>query len=135
MTRWTRHNLPRAEEMEHVARAVMRDLPAPFNAHMDGVTLHVEELADRETLDSLGLPEAMMLSGVYQGVPLEHRSISDFARMPDRIRLFRRPILAEWLERGDISLQDLIAHVVIHEIGHHFGLSDEDMHTLEGEDE
>ncbi len=72
----------------------------------------------------------MQLSGLYEGVPLNHQSVSQSGMLPERITLYRRPILAEWQSTG-VSLEQLVAHIVIHEVGHHFGFSDDDMHALE----
>jgi predicted Zn-dependent protease with MMP-like domain len=84
-------------------------------------------------LDSLGIEDPFELTGLYQGVDLGHRSVLDYGTEPSRVFLYRRPILDEWTERGDVSLGDLIAHVLVHEIGHHFGLSDDDIHRIEDE--
>ena len=105
-------------------------LPAPFSAHLGDVVLQVEEFADEATLEAMGFEDAFDLTGLYEGVPLTEKSVDQSGTLPDRVRLFRRPILDEWAE-GEDSLEHLVAHVVIHEIGHHFGFSDDDMHMLE----
>jgi predicted Zn-dependent protease with MMP-like domain len=92
--------------------------------------LQVEEFADEETLEALGIEDAFDLTGVYEGIPLTEKSVEQSGGLPDRIRLFRRPILDEWA-CGNDSLEHLVAHVLIHEAGHHFGFSDDDMHALE----
>ena len=117
--------------MEALALAAFERLPAEFRAHLGAVVLQVEEFADEETLASLGIEDPFELSGIYEGIPLHEKSIGHSGTMPDRIRLFRQPILDEWVERGDETLEHLVAHVVVHEVGHHFGLSDEGMHALE----
>ncbi|QZH75500.1 MAG: metallopeptidase family protein [Erythrobacter sp.] len=122
---------PSAEEMTVMARAALDRLPQPFAAQMGEVVLLVEEWPDEEVLAEFGMDNPFELTGLYEGLPLIERSIEHSGTMPDRVRLFRRPILDEWAERGDETLEHLVAHVVIHEIGHHFGLSDEDMHALE----
>lgn len=122
---------PSAREMEAMARAAIARLPAAFAAHLGDVVLQVEDFAEDDLLAGMGIENPFELSGVYEGVPLTERSIDHSGTMPDRIRLFRLPILLEWCERGDESLDHLVAHVTIHEIGHHFGLSDADMHALE----
>ena len=121
---------PCADEIEALARAALARLPVQFAAHLDEVVLRVEEFADDALLAEMGIEDPFELTGVYEGLPLTERSIEHSGTLPDRIRLFRRPILDEWAE-GDDSLEHLVAHVLIHEIGHHFGLSDEDMHALE----
>jgi predicted Zn-dependent protease with MMP-like domain len=122
---------PSVEEIEALARAAMGRLPPEFAAHLGEIVLQVEDFAEDALLDELGLEDPFELTGVYEGLPLGAKSIDHSATMPDRIRLFRRPILEEWAERGDETLERLVAHVMIHEIGHHFGLSDADMHALE----
>ncbi len=124
---------PTAEEMEAMARAALARLPDEFARHLGAVVLQVEEFADEETLGELGIEDPFELTGVYQGLPLHVKSIEHTETMPDRIRLFRAPILDEWMARGDVSLEQLVSHVVIHEVGHHFGLSDDTMHALEDE--
>ena len=121
---------PSAAELEAIARRVLERLPRPFADHVGQVVLQVEEFADEATLRSLGIDEPFDLTGLYEGLPLTEKSVEHSGTLPDRVRLFRRPILDEWAT-GDDSLERLVAHVVIHEIGHHFGFSDEDMHALE----
>ena len=111
----------------------MERLPQQFREHLGNVVLQVEEFADQRTLAAVGLSNPHHLSGIYEGIPLDRKSISHSGAMPDRIRLFRVPILEEWLARGDVSLEFMVAHVLIHEVGHHFGLSDETIHWLEDE--
>jgi len=94
------------------------------------VVLLVEDFADDETLKSMGIEDPFELSALYEGVPLTEQSVSQSGTLPETIRLFRRPILDEWVA-GDDTLETLIAHVLVHEVGHHFGLSDDDMHALE----
>lgn len=108
----------------------MNALPEPFAGHLEGVVLLVEEFADDETLEALGIEDPFDLTGIYEGIPLTERSVEHSGTLPDRIRLFRRPIIDEWAS-GDDTLEHLVAHVLVHEVGHHFGLSDEDMHRLE----
>jgi len=122
---------PSAEEIEEIARRALNALPRPFADSIGEIVLEVEEFADDVTLDSLGIEDPFDLTGVYQGVPLTERSVEQSGILPERVRLFRRPILDEWASGND-TLEHLVAHVLIHEIGHHFGLSDGDMHALEG---
>jgi predicted Zn-dependent protease with MMP-like domain len=121
---------PTADEIEAIARAALQALPAPFAGSLGDVVLAVEEFADDETLRAMGIHDAFELTGLYEGVPLTERSVEQSGTLPDRIRLFRRPLLDEWAD-GEDPLEQLVAHVLIHEVGHHFGLSDEDMHALE----
>lgn len=122
---------PSAAEIEVLARKAIARLPRQFAVHLGEVVLQVDEFAEDALLDELGIEDPFDLTGVYEGLPLGARSIDHLGTLPDRIRLFRRPILEEWAERGDETLEHLVAHVTIHEIGHHFGLSDEAMHALE----
>ncbi len=121
---------PDADAIEAIARATIARLPQQFAEHLGDIVFAVEEFADDETLAALGLEHPLDLSGLYHGRPLGEKSSMDVAPMPDRIVLYRRAILEEWIETG-VRLDDLVAHVTIHEIGHHFGLSDDDMHALE----
>ena len=121
---------PDADTIEAICRATIARLPAQFAQHLGDIVFAVEEFADDETLAALGLDHPLDLSGLYHGRPLGEKSSMDVAPMPDRIVLYRRAILEEWIETG-VRLDDLVAHVTIHEIGHHFGLSDDDMHALE----
>ncbi len=122
---------PDAAEIEALARAVLARLPEAFRVHLGDVLVRVEDFADDAVLADLGIADPFDLTGLYEGVPLGDKHAAPSGTMPDRIRLFRRPILDEWAARGDESLEHLVAHVLIHEVGHHFGLSDEAMHALE----
>ena len=121
---------PSADEMEAMARRALDSLPEPFASHLRDVVLLIEDFADERTLAAMGIEEPFDLTGIYEGIPITERSVEHSGTMPDRIRLFRRPILDEWAE-GRHALEHLVAHVLVHEVGHHFGLSDEDMHALE----
>jgi predicted Zn-dependent protease with MMP-like domain len=121
---------PSNAEIEAIARSTMKALPAPFSDSLDDVVLLVEDFADDATLAAMDIDDPFELSGIYEGVPLTERSVDQSGTLPERIRLFRRPILDEWAS-GDDTLEHLVAHVLIHEVGHHFGLSDDDMHALE----
>jgi predicted Zn-dependent protease with MMP-like domain len=121
---------PDADAIEAIARAAMVRLPDAFRVHLDGVVLQVEEFADEAVLDEMGIDDPFALSGLYTGRPIGMKSVDDSGTMPDVIHLYRRPLLDEWAE-GEVTLEALVTHVIIHEIGHHFGLSDDDMHALE----
>jgi predicted Zn-dependent protease with MMP-like domain len=121
---------PTLDEIEAMARTALASLPALFADPLDGVVLLVEELAVEELLADLGIDHPLDLTGVYEGISIGERSSTHSGTLPDRIRLFRRAILDEWIEQGE-TLEHLVRHVLIHEVGHHFGLSDEAMHTLE----
>lgn len=121
---------PSAPEIEALARAALARIPEPFASHLADVVLIVEEFADEETLDAMGIEDPFELTGLYHGRPVGDKSVWESGGMPDRIHLYRRPLLDEWCDTG-VSLDALITHVVVHEVGHHFGLSDDDMHALE----
>jgi len=121
---------PDADAIEGIARDTIARLPSAFAAHLGDVLLLIEEEADDETLAALGIDHPLDLTGLYHGRPIGEKSSTHSGDMPDRIHLYRQAILAEWVETG-VRLDDLVRHVTIHEIGHHFGLSDDDMHALE----
>ena len=123
---------PSPQEFEAIARAALARLPEEFARHVGDVVLSVEEFADAETLAEMGIEDPFELTGLFEGLGLTEQSIELSGQMPNRVRLFRGAILDEWIAEGE-DLEHLIAHVVIHEIGHHFGLSDADMHALEEE--
>lgn len=111
-----------------MARQAIARLPDAFRRHLDGVILIVQDFADDSILEEMEIENPFDLSGLYSGRPLgETAQTGD---LPSMIHLFRRPILDEWAERNE-TLEHLVAHILIHEVGHHFGLSDEDMHALE----
>ncbi len=124
---------PDADEIEALARVALDRLPAAFRAHLGEVRLLIEDFADEETLAELGIDDPFALTGVYEGVPIGQKHEAPSGTLPDRIRLFRCAILDEWIARGDETLEHLVAHVLIHEVGHHFGLSDADIEALEAE--
>lgn len=123
---------PSPADFESLAHAAFARIPRPFAAHLDGVTVHVEEFADEETLRALDIDDPFALTGLYHGRPLDEETVWSAGEFRPRITLYRQPLLAEWCETG-VALEDLVTHVVVHEVGHHFGLSDEDMHALEDE--
>lgn len=121
---------PGLDRIEAIARDALARLPAEFRAHLGDVVLIVEDFADEETLDALGMESPFDLTGLYHGRPMGEKDGGGVPEGPDRIHLYRRAILDEWCETG-VGLDALVRHVLIHEVGHHFGLSDADMHALE----
>ena len=121
---------PEIGTIEALALAALDRLPAEFRAHLGDVVVRVEDFADDATLDQMGIADPFELTGLYSGRPLGDKSSTDSGALPDMIHLYRRPILDEWAETG-VSLEALVTHVLVHEVGHHFGLSDADMHALE----
>ncbi|RVT40302.1 metallopeptidase family protein [Sphingobium algorifonticola] len=119
---------PDAARIELIALDVLSRLPDPFAAHVQNVVLFVEDFADDAVLAEMDIEDPFALTGLYSGRPIgEAPQTGD---LPPTIHLYRRPLLDEWVETG-VSLESLVAHVVVHEVGHHFGLSDDDMHALE----
>jgi predicted Zn-dependent protease with MMP-like domain len=121
---------PSSAEFEATARAVLARLPDVFRRELADLVLRIEEFAEAEQLKAVGIKDPWELTGLYEGVALTERSQWDSETMPPVITLFRQPLLAEMEETG-VTFEALIRHVVIHEAGHHFGLSDDDMHALE----
>ena len=132
MTRdWKSAPAPSLDDFAALAEDAFRTLPQPFRRLAGEVRMVVEDFAEDQVLDDLGIADPFELTGLYQGVNLADRSVLDPLPQISRVVLYRRPILDEWAERGDVTLGELIAHVLVHEIGHHFGLSDADIHTIE----
>ncbi len=123
---------PGLAEMETMARAALKTIPERLRRHVRGVVIRVEEFPDAETEREMGLESPFDILGLYRGVSLDRRSVIDTPTDVDMIFLYRRPILDYWCETGE-DLTHIIRHVLIHEIGHHFGLSDEDMERIEEE--
>jgi predicted Zn-dependent protease with MMP-like domain len=121
---------PDAALLERLGEEAIRRLPAPFRDHLTDVVLRVEEFADEEVLADFGMEDPFELTGLYSGRPLGEQSSMISGELPPMIHLYRRPLLDEWIETG-VSLEDLITHVIVHEVGHHFGFSDEEMHAIE----
>jgi acetylglutamate kinase len=125
---------PSADEIADLAERALAAIPAALAEHVRGVGISVEEVADDETLDELGIESAWELTGLYHGTPLTERSMGDVAREPDLIFLYRQAILLEWIESGE-ELFQLVRNVLVHEVAHHFGFSDAAIAALEGDGE
>ena len=123
---------PSADDIADLAERALTAIPARLAQHVRGVGISVEEMPDDETLDDLGIESGWELTGLYRGTPLTERSVSDIARQPDLIFLYRQPILLEWIETGE-DLFRLVRNVLVHEIAHHFGFSDAAIAALERE--
>lgn len=122
---------PDAALVEELALAAIDALPAPFAQAARAVALRVDDFAAPEILEAMGIADPFELTGLYDGIPLTEKSFSDQPVQPDAIWLFRRPILDEWIDRGNVSLAEIVAHVMVHELAHHFGWSDEDIAAID----
>jgi len=123
---------PSEDDIHALAEAALASLPPVLAGHVKGVAILVENLADDETLAEMGIETPWELTGLYRGVPLTERSVSDAVPFPDTIMLYREAILMEWIETGE-DLARLVGSVLVHEIAHHFGFSDDDIERLEAE--
>ena len=122
---------PDNELIRQLAIDAIDALPAPYREAAGLVALRVEDFADPELLAALEIEDPYELTGLYDGTPITEKSITDQPMQPDQIFLFRGPILDEWIERGDVSLGELVAHVFIHELAHHFGWTDDDIAKID----
>ena len=124
---------PTTEDILDMAETALDAIPAMLRQKVRGTAILVEDVPDEETLAELGLDNVWELTGLYRGIPLTEKSAADTPMAPDTILLYREPILLEWIETGE-DLFALVRNVLIHEIGHHFGLSDADIERLERDD-
>lgn len=122
---------PSLADFERMAQAAYDALPPAFRQPCEGLLIRVADFADDETLAEMEIEDPFELTGLYNGVALTGKSVMDVATAPDTVWLYRRPILDEWAARGDVTLSALIAHVLIHEIAHHFGYSDDDIAAID----
>jgi predicted Zn-dependent protease with MMP-like domain len=125
---------PSAADIDAIARETLRRLPSPFAESLGDIVLMIEKVADPQTARRVGLSHPMQLSGLYEGISLNRQSVQQSGTLPERITLYLRPIISEW-RSTPFSLEQLVSHIVIHEVGHHFGFSDDDMHALERDSE
>jgi len=124
---------PSADDIADLAESALAALPPELARHVRGVAIQVEDAADDETLAGLGLDTPWALSGLYRGVPIGRKSVLDPPAAPDMIFLYREALLLEWIETGE-DLSRLVRSVLIHEIAHHFGFSDDDIARIEEEE-
>ncbi len=122
---------PSLDFIAQLAHETVANLPEPWRSPATAVLLRVEEFPADEMVEALDLDDPFDLTGLYEGIPLTEKSVSAPALQADMIWLFRRPILDEWAERGDVSIGDLVTHVMIHELAHHFGWSDEEIAAID----
>ena len=123
---------PSEDDILALAEAALAALPERLSRHVRDVAILVEDLADEETLAAMEVDNAWELTGLYRGIPLTERSVSDPVRLPDQILLYRDPILIEWIETGE-DLGRLVASVLVHEVAHHFGFSDAEIEAIEAD--
>jgi predicted Zn-dependent protease with MMP-like domain len=128
---WADRSAPTLDDFEAMARQAFAALPERFRALVGDITFAVAEFAEDEVLDELDVESPFDLMGLFQGVGMAHAAATPATgTMPNRIWLYRRAILDYWAEHEE-TLGAVVTHVLIHEIGHHFGLSDDDMETIE----
>ena len=128
---WRETRPPTLEEFDSIAKDAWLSLPAEFRKLCRNVVIHVADFAEPGLLSDLRIDDPFDLTGLYEGIDIIQQRMVDPDSSPHHIHLFRRPILDEWISLEDVKLGDLISHVLVHEIGHHFGLSDEQMHAIE----
>jgi predicted Zn-dependent protease with MMP-like domain len=131
-SKWWGQASPSLADFEAMARKAFASLPAHFRALCGDLVIRVEDFADDTLLEELGIDDPFGLTGLYQGVDLTQQSHMDPLTLPSMVTLYRRAILDEWAE-GDMTLGALVTHVLVHEIGHHFGLSDDDIEAIEAQ--
>lgn len=123
---------PTATMIEEMAERALETIPAELRQHVTNLVVRVEDLCDEETEAEMGLETPYDLLGLYRGVDIAHKNVSDpVPQGPDMVFLYRLAILDYWIESGE-ELEGIVRHVLIHEIGHHFGFSDDDMDRIEG---
>jgi len=132
MIDWSKQEAPTLAEFDAIAAAAYKRLPARFRALTGDLLIRIEDFATDEVLNSMGIESAFDLLGLYSGVDLARKSVMDVSALPDMVFLYRRPILDYWAEHEE-TLGAILTHVLVHEIGHHFGLSDADMERIETE--
>ncbi len=121
---WAMAVSPDEAAIETLALAAIEALPTPYRVAARAVLLRIADLPDDAMLDDLGIEDPLELTGLYEGIPLTQKSAMDQQDQPDMIWLFRRAILDEWADREGTTLGDLVAHILVHELAHHFGWSD-----------
>ena len=123
--------LPSLDRIEEIARHTVDGLPAAFRGAALEVAICVMDWPDADMLRELEIDDPLDLTGLYDGIPMTEKSVFDQPMGPDTVWLYRQPILDEWRERGDVTIEDLVAHVTIHEFAHHFGWSDDDIAAID----
>jgi len=124
---------PSLDDFAEIAEAALAEIPEDFKRHIEGVALRIDDWPDQGTLSQMRIRHPLGLLGLYRGLPIGFKQAGAVVQHVDMIFLYREPILAHWRARGGGNLKDMITHVLVHEIGHHFGLSDDDMERIEAE--
>ena len=122
---------PSLADFEEMAAAAFAELPGLFRERCAGLILRVADFADEDMLAELGIEDPFELTGLYDGVALTDKSFGAAVQIPDAVWLYRRPILDEWAGRGDVALDALVRHVLVHEIAHHFGMTDDEIAAID----
>jgi predicted Zn-dependent protease with MMP-like domain len=134
MTHTTLHHdliAPGLDTFEALAEAALAQIPAPYAEAARRIAIRLEDFAPDHLLTEMEVDDPFELTGLYDGIPLTQKSVMDQPMGPDTIWLFRRPILDEWADRGNVALGELVAHVLVHELAHHFGWSDDDIARID----
>ncbi|WP_153010473.1 metallopeptidase family protein [Falsirhodobacter sp. alg1] len=125
------HIAPDLATLEKLAYQTVADLPQPWQGAAATIVLIVEDFPDEALMAEMDIHDSFALTGLYEGIPLTQKSVMDQPMGPDVIRLFRRPILDEWCDRGNVTLRELVSHIMVHELAHHFGWSDDDIAAID----
>ena len=129
---WGERYAPSLDDFEQLAREALENLPEPFRSLAGDVTCQVAEFAEDDVLDGFGMESPFELMGLFQGIGMtEDGAVPQTGQMPNTVFLYRRAILDYWAENDDNTLGEIVTHVLVHEIGHHFGFSDDDMEAIE----
>jgi predicted Zn-dependent protease with MMP-like domain len=131
MNDWLGRAAPDLDAIETLARATLADLPTQFAGPARAVLLRIADFPPEDMLEDMEIEDPFELTGLYDGIPMIEKSVMDVIDRPDTIWLFRRPIIDEWAERGNVTLGQLVAHVLVHELAHHFGWSDDDIAAID----
>ena len=131
MNDWLGRLAPDLDAIENLARTTIAALPPAFAEPARQVILRIADFPPDDILDDLDVEDPFELTGLYDGVPMTEKSVMDMIDRPDTVWLFRRPIRDEWSERGNVTLGQLVAHVLIHELAHHFGWSDAEIAAID----
>ena len=128
---WQDQTAPSLDDFDRMARQAFEALPPLFRQAAADVVIRIDDFPDEETLRDLEIEDGFELTGLYVGAHVGERDGLGPAPEPSRVFLYRRPILDEWCERGDVGLYELVSHVLIHELGHHMGLDDDQIDAIE----